>query len=96
MAEPIKVKLLDAQKNPILPETTADQVKTADGSNVEAKLAALQSTFASGIRQCGTVGTGGTVEALPADNYKLATSWATCMWSKPAEPTPVRSANRAT
>ena len=69
MAEPIKVKLLDAQKNPILPETTADQVKTADGGNVEAKLAALQATFASGIRQKGTVGTGGTVETLPADSY---------------------------
>lgn len=69
MAEPIKVKLLDAQKNPILPETTADQVKTADGGNVEAKLAALQATFASGIRQCGTVGTGGTVETLPAEGY---------------------------
>ena len=69
MAEPIKVKLLDAQKNSILPETTADQVKTADGGNVEAKLAALQATFASGIRQKGTVGTGGTVETLPADSY---------------------------
>ena len=69
MAEPIKVKLLDAQKNPILPETTADQVKTADGGNVEAKLAALQTTFASGIRQKGTVGTGGTVETLPAEGY---------------------------
>ena len=71
MAEPIKVKLLDAQKNPILPETSADQVKTADGGNVEAKIASLQAAFASGVRPCGTVGTGGTVEALPADSYKL-------------------------
>lgn len=69
MAESIKVKLLDAQKNAVLPETTADQVKTADGGNVEAKLAALEATFASGIRQKGTVGTGGTVETLPADSY---------------------------
>ena len=69
MAEPIKVKLLDAQKNSILPETTADQVKTADGGNVEARIAALEATFASGIRQKGTVGTGGTVETLPADSY---------------------------
>ena len=66
MAEPIKVKLLDAQKNPILPETTADQVKTADGSNVDAKIKALEAAFASGVRPCGTVGTGGTVEALPS------------------------------
>ena len=69
MAESIKVKLLDAQKNSILPETTADQVKTADGGNVEAKIKALEATFVSGIRQKGTVGTGGTVEALPADSY---------------------------
>ena len=69
MAEPIKVKLLDAQKNSILPETTADQVKTADGGNVEAKIKALEATFVSGIRQKGTVGMGGTVEALPADSY---------------------------
>ena len=49
--DPIKVKLLDAQKNPILPETSADQVKTADGSNVEAKLASLQ-TAVSGKVPC--------------------------------------------
>lgn len=71
MAESIKVKLLDAQKNPVYPETTADQVKTADGSNVDAKIKALEAAFASGVRPCGTVGTGGTVETLPADNYKL-------------------------
>ena len=71
MAESIKVKLLDAQKNPVYPETTADQVKTADGSNVDAKIKALEAAFASGVRPCGTVGTGGTVEALPADSYKL-------------------------
>lgn len=51
MADPIKVKLLDAQKNPILPETTAEQVKTADGSNVETKLASLQ-TAVSGKVPC--------------------------------------------
>lgn len=71
MAEPIKVKLLDTKKNPVYPETTADQVKTADGSNVDAKIKALEAAFASGVRPCGTVGTGGTVEALPADSYKL-------------------------
>ena len=51
MAELIKVKLLDAQKNTILPETSADQVKTADGSNVETKLASLQ-TAVSGKVPC--------------------------------------------
>lgn len=45
MAELIKVKLLDAQKNTILPETTAEQVKTNDGSNVETKLASLQTAI---------------------------------------------------
>ena len=71
MAEPIKVNLRDANKNLVFPSTTADQVKTADGGNVEAKIASLQAAFASGVRPCGTVGTGGTVEALPADSYKL-------------------------
>ena len=42
MADPIKVKLLDAQKNPILPETSADQVTMADGGNVETKIKALE------------------------------------------------------
>lgn len=69
MAEPLKVQLKDAAGTAVYPVTTADQVKTADGGNVEAKLAALQTTFASGIRQCGTVGTGGTVETLPAEGY---------------------------
>lgn len=69
MAESTKVQLKDVAGTAVYPVTTADQVKTADGGNVEAKLAALQTTFASGIRQCGTVGTGGTVEALPAEGY---------------------------
>lgn len=69
MAESTKVQLKDVAGTPVYPVTTADQVKTADGGNVEAKLAALQATFASGIRQKGTVGTGGTVETLPADSY---------------------------
>ena len=49
MADPIKVKLLDAQKNPILPETTAEQVKTNDGSNVETKLASLQTAISGKV-----------------------------------------------
>ena len=49
MADPIKVKLLDAQKNPILPETSADQVKTADGSNVETKLKTLESAVSGKV-----------------------------------------------
>ena len=35
MAELFKMKLLDVNKNQILPETSADQVQTAGGSNVE-------------------------------------------------------------
>ena len=69
MAEPLKMQLKDVAGTPVYPVTSADQVKTADGGNVEAKLAALQATFASGIRQKGTVGTGGTVETLPAGSY---------------------------
>lgn len=68
MAESTKVQLKDVAGTPVYP-TTADQVKTADGGNVEARIAALEATFASGIRQKGTVGTGGTVETLPADSY---------------------------
>ena len=49
MAELIKVKLLDAQKNTILPETTAEQVKTADGSNIETKLASLQTAISGKV-----------------------------------------------
>lgn len=71
MAEPLKVQLKDAAGTAVYPVTTADQVKTADGGNVEAKIASLQAAFASGVRPCGTVGTGGTVETLPADSYKL-------------------------
>lgn len=69
MAESTKVQLKDVAGTPVYPVTTADQVKTADGGNVEARIAALEATFASGIRQKGTVGTGGTVETLPADSY---------------------------
>ena len=71
MAESTKVQLKDVAGTPVYPVTSADQVKTADGGNVEAKIASLQAAFASGVRPCGTVGTGGTVEALPADSYKL-------------------------
>lgn len=71
MAESTKVQLKDVAGTPVYPVTTADQVKTADGGNVDAKIKALEATFASGVRPCGTVGTGGTVEALPADSYKL-------------------------
>ena len=51
MAELFKMKLLDVNKNQILPETSADQVKMADGSNVETKLASLQ-TAVSGKVPC--------------------------------------------
>lgn len=69
MAESTKVQLKDVAGTPVYPVTTADQVKTSDGGNVDAKIKALEATFVSGIRQKGTVGTGGTVEALPADSY---------------------------
>lgn len=71
MAEPVKVQLKDATGTVVYPVTTSDQVKMADGSNVDVKIKALEAAFASGVRPCGTVGTGGTVETLPADNYKL-------------------------
>ena len=70
MAEPIKVNLRDANKNPVFPSTSADQVKTADGGNVEAEIQALKALLASGVRPCGTVGAGGDMETLPADSYK--------------------------
>ena len=69
MAEPLKMQLKDVAGTPVYPVTSADQVKTADGGNVEAKIKTLEATFVSGIRQKGTVGTGGTVEALPAEGY---------------------------
>lgn len=71
MAELFKMKLLDVNKNQILPETSADQVTMAGGGNVEDKIKSLESAFASGINLRGTVGSGGTVETLPADSYKL-------------------------
>lgn len=49
MAELFKMKLLDVNKNQILPETSADQVKTADGSNVETKLASLQTAVSGKV-----------------------------------------------
>ena len=70
MAESIKVNLRDAKKNLVLPATSADQVKTADGGNVEAEIKALKALLASGVRPCGTVGAGGDMETLPADSYK--------------------------
>lgn len=71
MAEPLKVQLKNAAGTPVYPVTMAAQVQTADGGNVDAKLKALEAAFASGVRPCGTVGTGGTVESLPADSYTL-------------------------
>ena len=62
MAELFKMKLLDVNKNQILPETSADQVTMAGGGNVEDKIKSLENAFASGINLRGTVGSGGTVE----------------------------------
>ena len=71
MAEIIKTKILDADKNVIHSETSADIVLLNGGGNVEDKIKSLESAFASGINLRGTVGSGGTVETLPADSYKL-------------------------
>lgn len=71
MAEIIKTKILDADKNVIHSETSADVVLLNGGGNVEDKIKSLESAFASGINLRGTVGSGGTVETLPADSYKL-------------------------
>lgn len=49
MAELFKMKLLDVNKNQILPETSADQVKTADGSDVETKLKTLESAVSGKV-----------------------------------------------
>lgn len=70
MAESTKVQLKDVAGTPVYPVTTADQVKTADGGNVEAEIKALKALLASGVRPCGTVGAGGDMETLPADSYK--------------------------
>ena len=51
MADPIKGVLRDVNGNLFHPETDATQVKTADGSNVETKLASLQ-TAVSGKVPC--------------------------------------------
>lgn len=71
MAEIIKTKILDADKNVIHSETSADIVMLNGGGNVEDRIKSLESAFASGINLRGTVGSGGTVETLPADSYKL-------------------------
>ena len=71
MSEIIKTKILDADKNVIHSETSADIVLLDGGGNVEDKIKSLESAFASGINLRGTVGSGGTVETLPADSYKL-------------------------
>ena len=42
MAESTKVQLKDVAGTPVYPVTTADQVKTADGGNVEAEIKALK------------------------------------------------------
>lgn len=70
MAEPLKMQLKDVAGTPVYPVTSADQVKTADGGNVEAEIQALKALLASGVRPCGTVGAGGDMETLPADSYK--------------------------
>lgn len=51
MADPIKGVLRDVNGNLFHPETDSTQVKTADGSNVETKLASLQ-TAVSGKVPC--------------------------------------------
>ena len=71
MAEIIKTKILDANKNVIHSETSASIVMLDGGGNVEDKIKSLENAFASGINLRGTVGSGGTVETLPADSYKL-------------------------
>lgn len=71
MAEIIKTKILDSDKNVIHSETSADVVLLNGGGNVEDKIKSLESAFASGINLRGTVGSGGTVETLPADSYQL-------------------------
>ena len=71
MSEIIKTKILDADKNVIHSETSASIVMLDGGGNVEDKIKSLENAFASGINLRGTVGSGGTVETLPADSYKL-------------------------
>lgn len=51
MADPIKGVLKDVNGNLFHPETSSTQVKTADGSNVEIKIASLQ-TVVSGKVPC--------------------------------------------
>ena len=67
----LKVTLQNKTGDELLPKTTGEQVFLGDGTSVSAKIAALESAFASGIEVKGTVGAGGTVETLPADGYGI-------------------------
>lgn len=67
----VKVTLQNKTGDELLPKTTGEQVFLGDGTSVSAKIAALESAFASGIEVKGTVGAGGTVETLPADSYGI-------------------------
>ena len=67
----LKVTLQNKTGDELLPKTSGDQVFLDGGTSVSAKIAALESAFASGIEVKGTVGAGGTVEALPADGYGI-------------------------
>ena len=67
----LKVTLQNKTGDELLPKTSGDQVFLDGGTSVSAKIAALESAFASGIEVKGTVGAGGTVEALPADSYGI-------------------------
>ena len=67
----LKITLQNKTGDELLPKTSGDQVFLDGGTSVSAKIAALESAFASGIEVKGTVGTGGTVETLPADSYGI-------------------------
>lgn len=67
----IKVTLQNKTGDELLPKTSGEQVFLAGGTSVSAKIAALETAFASGIKVQGTVGSGGTVETLPADSYEV-------------------------
>ena len=67
----LKVTLQNKTGDELLPKTSGDQVFLDGGTSVSAKIAALESAFASGIEVKGTVGAGGTDEALPADSFGI-------------------------
>lgn len=67
----INVTLQNKTGDELLPKTSGEQVFLAGGTSVSAKIAALETAFASGIKVQGTVGSGGTVETLPADSYEV-------------------------